>query len=271
MTSEELEKLGIPKDLHETPLLKEVKDLPTLAKVAVDLKAYQGSSIRIPGPEASEDDKKSFNEKLKKANPNLFEMPADQAEAAKVEDTLFERLGKPKDRTGYPALKDLGIETKMDEEGLRQQAAELGLTKKQYERMAKSTAKIAEERNQKESALAGELRKELGQAFEERLTAAAVLAKKAGLPDEFVQKLKNGAVPVAEAKGWIALAKGMNTEPGELGGQPSGGSSKITPAEAKERIAELYRNPALFDKSHPQHDELVKKLHEYTAATLPQG
>jgi hypothetical protein len=269
MTKEEMVAAKIPEDLHDNALLKEVKDLPTLAKVAVDLKSYQGQSIRIPGPESGDADKKEFHEKLKKAAPSLVEIPDDEKAAEPITDILLARLGKPKDRTGYPTLKDLGIETKMDEESLRAQADELGLTKKQYERMAKATAKIMEAQAQKNSELAKAIKSELGEAFEERLTAAAAVAKKLGRSAEFVEKLKNGAVNAEEAKSWINVAKAMGAEAGELGGQDGGGSQKITPSEARERIDELYRNPALHDKSHPRHPELVAKLLDYTRAANP--
>jgi hypothetical protein len=269
MTKDEMVAAKIPEELHENPMLKEVKDLPTLAKVAVDLKSYQGNSLRIPGPEASDTDKKEFTEKLKKANPKLIEMPEDAKEAEPVEELLFGRLGRPKDSTGYPSLKDLGVEPKLDEPGLRAQAHELGLTKKQYAKMVTTVAKVAADQAQKDSDLAKVLKSELGEAFEERLSAAAVAAKKLGRSDDFVQRLKNGAVNAEEAKSWINVAKSMGAEGNEMGGQDGSGSAKITPSEALDRIEELYRNPALHDKSHPRHAELVTKLHEYTAASEP--
>lgn len=273
MTKEEMVAAKIPEELHENPLLKETKDFASLAKIAVDLKSYQGNSIRVPGPEAGEKDKKEFAEKLKKHAPQLVELPEDAEKAAPVEDLLFERLGKPKEVKGYKALKELGVEVpegvKVNEDELRQLAHDLGLTNKQYAKMAKDAVAKRVDQHQKASDLRKQVKAELGDAMEERLLLAAATAKKLGRSDEYVQQLKNGAVPVEELRSWLGAAKALGTETSEIGNQGGGGKAKLTPAEAREREMEIRRNPALGDKSHPMHDELVQKLYEYTLAQDP--
>lgn len=272
MTKDEMVAAKIPEELHENALLKETKDMAGLAKIAVDLKAYQGNSIRVPGPEAPEQDKKEFHEKLKKHAPRLIELPEDQEKAIPVEELLFERLGKPKDAKGYKDLKALGVEVpdgvKVSEDDLRAIATNLGLTNRQYAKMAKDAVAKLTDQHQKTGELRKAVKAELGDAMEERLAAAAATAKKLGRSDEYVQQLKNGAVPVEEVRSWVAAAKALGTEPGELGGQPGGGG-KLTPSEAAERASEIRRNPALFDRSHPDHDRLVKRLFEYESAANP--
>lgn len=272
MTKEELAALKVPEALHENPLLKEIKDPASLAQVAVDLKSYQGTSIRIPSENASEADLKEFRDKLRTKVPTLVEVPDDPAQFALVEETLFERLGKPKEAKGYPALKDAKIElpegVEVNEDELRSYASKLGMTKKQFTIFAKQ---VVEERGAKVKANAEQvqaLKKELGPAFDERLSAAAVAAQKLGYSLEKVDAIRKGLVSVEDAKAWINVAKSLGTEGAELN-REGGGSPKMTPAEAREQIDELYRNPILNDRSNPRHADLLQKLVQLTAVAYP--
>lgn len=273
MTKDEMVALKIPEDLHENPTLKEVKDIPTLAKVLVDTKAFVGSSIRIPGKDAGEEDKKAFREKLKTSVPDLVELPADPTKFAEVEGQIFERLGRPKDAKEYPGLKDSGIEVpgevKLEETELRAIGHRLGMTKKQYLAFAKG---VVEERS-KEAALKSEaraaLKTKLGDAFDERLGAAAAAAKKLGASEAMVTALRTGNVPADQAELWIGVAKSIGTEGGEFNKDRESGKGKMTPNEAKAQLSEIRNNPALMDRGHPDQKRLTEKLVELTRIAYP--
>jgi hypothetical protein len=274
MTKEEMVALKIPEDLHENPTLKEAKDVASMAKAYVDTKAFVGSSIRIPGQDAGEEDKKAFREKLKTAAPELVEVPADPAKFAEVEGQLFEKLGRPKKVEEYPGLKESKIEVpaevRLDETELRKTAHGLGMTKKQYLVFAKN---VVDERT-KEAGLASEargaLKKELGDAFDERLSAAALAAKKHGMGEAFVTALRTGNIPPEQARGWIAVAKATGTEGSDFGrGGGESGKGKMTPREAQDALAELRKNPALFERNHPEQKRLTQKLVELTEIAYP--
>ena len=272
MTPEEMQKLGIPADLHANETLIQAKDVPTLAKMLVDTKAFVGGSIRIPGPDAGDEDKKAFRAKLKEKVPDLVEVPADPAKFAEVEGMLFEKLGRPKDAKEYPALKDLGVqvpaEVKIEEEQLRSYAHGLGLTKKQFAELAKAAVAERVKASQLTSEARIALKKELGDAFDERLLAAAAAAKKMGASDAEVDAIRTGNIPPHTAKNWINVAKAIGAEGAEFG-REGGGATKMTPAEAQAQIAELYNNPALKDKSHPDNKRLVNKLVELHRIAYP--
>lgn len=274
MTKEELTKLGVPPELHEDATLKEVKDVPTALKMVVDLKAYQGSSIRIPNKDAGEEVRKEFEAKLRERVPNLVEVPTDEEALAKVEPTLFERLGRPKDAKGYPSLKDAKIEVPegvtVDEEALRTTAGRLGLTKKQYVELARGAVEETTKVTQLRSENRAKLKTELGDAFEERLTAAAATAKKLGADDKLVTAIQRGAVEPEVAKLWINAAKSIGAEGSGLGtGGRGGGEGKMTPAEAEAAIQEMMRNSALFDGSHPDNQRLTRKFEELHKIAYP--
>lgn len=272
MNAEEMKALGIPDALHENPLLKEAKNAASLAQIAVDLKAYQGTSIRIPSENAGEADHAAFREKLREKVPSLIELPNDPEKLAPVEESIFERLGKPKEPKGYPVLKDAKVElpegVEVNEEELRAYAHDLGMTKKQYLAFAK---RVIEERSavvNHNSEQVKALKKELGSAFEERLTAAAAAAQKLGYGEERVEAIRTGRVSVEDAKAWINVAKTLGTEGSHLVND-GGGGGKVTREEALTQIEELYRNPAMNDRSNPRHADLLKRLTELTAIAYP--
>jgi hypothetical protein len=264
MTKEELAALKVDPSLHDDPTLKEIKDIPTALKVLVDTKAHVGASIRIPGPDAGEADRTAFRERLMKSVPDLVELPADPTKFQAAEGQIFERLGRPKEAKEYPSLKDAKIElpegVKVDEDQLRSYAHKLGFTKKQYATFAAEAVKERASLVALQSEARAALKKELGDAFDDRLTAAAVAAKKLGASEEMVNALKSGNVPAEQAKLWIGVAKSMGTEGGEFRQQEGGGSGKMTPDEAKTQIEEMYRNPAIHQKDHPDRVRLEQKL-----------
>lgn len=55
---------NLPEDYRNTTLIKEVKSIEDLAKMAVESQRLLGGSIRIPGEGASEDDQAAFRQKL---------------------------------------------------------------------------------------------------------------------------------------------------------------------------------------------------------------
>ena len=274
MTKDELTALKVDPSLHEDPTLKEIKDIPTALKVLVDTKAFVGKSIRLPSESASPEEREAFVTDITKKIPSLIALPADPAKLAEVEGTIFEKLGRPKDETGYPTVKELikelpdGVE--VDEKELRATAKRLGLTKKGYAELAKAAVEQRTAIVQRNSEQAKALKKELGEAAEERLTAAAAAAKKLGRSDDYVTALKNGAVPAEEAKAWINVAKSLGEEgKGFFTGQESG-NGRLTPDEAKAQIAELRRNPALTDSSNPEHGWAVERLYTLNKAAYPE-
>jgi hypothetical protein len=273
MTSEELTKLGVPPELHGDATLKEIKDVPTAMKVLVDLKSYQGQSIRIPSKEAGAEALAEFHARLKEKVPSLIDVPTDETELGKVEDVVLGRFGKPKDAKGYPSLADAKIElpegVKIDEDNLRELAIKLKLTKSGYLELARSTVAEQTNRVQLGSEHRKALKTELGEAFEERLLAAASIAKKLGADDATVQAVKNGAADPALTRQYLAAAKLAGEEGGGLGGNSGGGNGKLTPAEAEQKFNEILRNPALFDGADPTHADLVAKRDYYAKIAWP--
>lgn len=266
MTPEQMKTLGIPEEYHNEPIFKDAPDLPTVFKITRDLNSYKGSAIRVPGPEASEADRKEFSEKLKKHAPNLVALPEKEEER---EAALMERLGTPKEAKEYAPPKDHGLPDNVIER-LRAEAKEEGLTKRQFERRVEREKKAFGDATARETAAQTALKQKLGASFEETLTAAAAAAQRLGASAEVVEAVRTGKVDAAVAQTYINASKALGTEPGDLGGHRGGGPTRLTPDEISSRIAEIYKNPAFLNKSDPQHATMVQRLYDYNKMLLPE-
>lgn len=264
---------ALPEDIRNSEAIKDFKDTTAFVKSFIETKSFLGNAIRIPGPDAGEPDKKAFRDRLKERVPDLVELPADPTKLAEQESMIFERLGRPKEAKEYPSLKDAKVEiaegVTVDEEQLRGYAQKLGLTKKQYVELAKEVVTERSKAVAASSEARKALRTELGDAFEERLSAAAVAARKLGASEAMVKALKEGNVPAEQAKLWIGVAKSMGTEGSEFGSREGGGSGRMTPQEAEAQIAEIYRNPLINDKA--RNGPLVAKLVELHGIAYPEA
>lgn len=267
MTPEQMAALNIPAEYHREQIFVEAPDLATVFKVARDLNAYKGASIRVPGPEASAAEKQEFAAKLTKHAPSLIALPEKEEER---EAALLERLGVPKEAKEYAPPAEHGLpEAVLD--ALRAEAKEEGLTKKQFERRVERAKLAHAEVTRKETEAMAALKKDLGPAFEESLLQAAAVAKKLGRSDEEVQAIKAGRVPVETAKTFLAAAKALGESSGDLGGiEGAGGPKRLTREEVTSRIQEIYRNPAFLQKGHPQYRDLQAKLLDYNRMLYPE-
>jgi hypothetical protein len=74
----------LPEELRAEPMFKDVPDVATLAKVARDLKAYQGRSLALPADDADEAARKEFEARLAEKAPSLAKaVEFEKAETAK--------------------------------------------------------------------------------------------------------------------------------------------------------------------------------------------
>jgi hypothetical protein len=261
---------ALPEDLRGEPMFKDIPDVPTLAKVARDSKAALGGAIRPPGPDASPEARKEFVEKLQKHAPEVVFIPEDEKARGEVEASIWARLGKPKDAKEYALPKDV----EMPEQhlaALRAEAAEEGLTRRQFEARAKRVAAALGEAVKADGETRAALKRELGAAFDERIGTVAATLEKLGFPEGQLKAVKAGLVDVATFKALAAVAKGFG-EQREVAGQGGGSSGTLTPTEAKLQLAELRGRKEYWDRSaNPLlHAQLVEKALELTRLAHPE-
>ncbi len=241
---------ALPEDLKAEAMFKDIPDVPTLAKVARDLKAFQGTAIRIPGQDAGPEARKEFLGKLTEKVPELVLVPEDEKARAEVEESIYQRLGKPKDAKEYSleavkdALKDLPEGLKLNEEELRATAAGLGLTKKQFAALAKAVGTTTAGAMKAAAEADAALRKEWGSAYDERTAQARAAAAKLGVPEAEVARM-----PPQLLRVFANAAKAVGGETRQVGGQVGGAGGAMTPAEAAAQRAEIRGRKEFWDTS----------------------
>lgn len=256
------------------PLVTEAPDFATFVKTAQDLKAYQGASLRIPGPEASAEDRTAFHAKLAEKVPGVYYMPdpenADQVKA------LRRKLGAPDDAAGYTFTAPEGGDL---DEGLTAQyrtwVNDLDMSQEQADTIYKNfneyqLAAINGMKGEHQGKL-NELKAELGVTYPDRIKKINFLLSKypgtevmqeSMLKDEFPPHVVRLFSQMSDQ----LLGEGMQMV-GAAGQEPTG----VNPEEARNRAAEVRAHPAFLDDHHPQHAEMVKKHLEYMKQANPSA
>jgi len=235
-------KESLSDELRADKSLENIKDVEGLAKSYVHAQKLVGADkIPVPNKYATEDD---WN-------------------------AVYEKLGRPADPNGYKY--DLPEDQKIDETALKSfsdQAHKLGLLPGQANGMVKfyneMTAASLQEADTKATAAreasSTELKKEWGQAFDQKITQAANLAKSVGATELFNANMADGTKlgdhPVM-IKAFAELAGKM----GEDTITQSSGPVFQTPAQLEKEIGELTMpGSAYWDKNHPNHKAAVSEV-----------
>ena len=245
---------GLDVSVKEHPSLKNFKNPGDLAKSWVEAQKLIGrDKIPVPGEKATKEDW----------------------------DTVFDRLGRPKDKTGYQIpdkkLPD-GFPAPKAEflENLKQKAHELGLLPGQlnglYEWFMDSETnefnQYSSERDKQRGEAENALRKRWGKAYEQNYQIAEQAVNKYGT-EEFINKLKaTGLNNDPDTIEFIAnMAKNFSED--KITGKPPG--LTLSPDEARAKIASIQaeamkdRNHWMNNKHHPEHEygmKMWKDLHE---------
>ena len=235
-------KVSLSDDVKADKSLENIKDINALAKSYIHAQKMVGSDkIPVPNKYATEDD---WN-------------------------AVYEKLGRPKTADGYKF--DLPQDKQVDEVSLKEfssQAHKLGLLPNQAQGMVKFyneiTAKSLQDADNK--ALAAretstkELKQEWGQAFDQKVSQAATLAKSVGatelLDTNLADGTKLGDHPVM-IKAFAELANKM----GEDSIVQASGPTYLTPNQIEKQIGELTQTgSAYWDKNHTNHEAAVQEV-----------
>ena len=235
-------KASLSEDLKADKSLENINDIESLAKSYVHAQKMVGADkIPVPNKYATEKDW----------------------------DAVYEKLGRPKTSDGYKF--DLPQDKQVDEVSLKEfstQAHKLGLLPGQAQGMVKfyneMTAKSLQDADSK--ALAArenstkELKQEWGQAFDQKVSQAATLAKSVGATELLNANLADGTKlgdhPVM-IKAFAELASKM----GEDSIVQASGPTYLTPSQIDKQIGELTQTgSAYWDKNHPNHSDAVQEV-----------
>lgn len=252
---------ALPDDLKADPNVAKFKSPADLAKGYVEASKLIGGSIRPPGPDASPEARQEYIKKVLETAPELI--------VAGDEEVLYKRLGRPDKEEEY----ELDEETAkaVDLEEARKQAKAAGLTKKQFQALAKQTANaraaLADAAAKEHQAL----KQEWGYAHSDRVLAAAAAARKMGMDDATVAAIAAGTVPAQQLRFFYSAAKVAGVDAKEITRERSGeAAGRVAPAEAKAQLAEIRSRPEFWNRSlNPSlHDSLVEKVVKLTEAAM---
>lgn len=237
---------ALPDDIKGNASISTFADVGQMAKSFIEMKSYQGNSIHIPGEDAGDEQRAQFIEKLINKAPNVMMKP--DFTDPKQSTEFYRTLGMPEKADGYEYTPPEGKQIDTNKVAqFRELAHSIGLSKTQFtdfitkiteSDIADADAAIATQKN-----AMGELNKEWGMATKERVDAAISIAERTKAPDHVIESIKKGELAPDMVK-WIhSLSVSIGNEGNNLGDLPDTQNSSMTPAEAKEKIAEIYANP----------------------------
>lgn len=265
-------------DVQSAPGLSKFQSVDDLARSYLNLEAMNGTSIRIPGQDASEADRRAFTEKLVKDVPELmFRPPVDEDPEAR--EKFLATLGRPQKPEMYtdPEIEGADVAPGDDSGAFKELAYELGLTNDQYQGLVEAVV---------ENGLAGQhelesefvkeihqLKNEWGQSYGDRYRAALDVAAKTGAPEEVVQLFKDGTVHPDTVRWLYGLAKQFGGEGSELTLQPGGANIDNAPAEANARIQEMLNNKEhpYWKSGHPDNQKALQEMIRLQKIANPQA
>lgn len=249
-----LKELDSTPELRDDPAIKDFNDLPSFVKSFKETKAFVGSSLRPPGPNASDADKADFYAKLATHAPHLVPVKDGDAEAEKA---LWSKLGRPAKRDDYAFKAPDGVDLNL--EGLRDAAEAAGLTKKQFEAMASRTVQGMTAATAKQNEGITALKTEWATAYDTKLRNAAAVAAQMGENEVVVGAIIAGRMSPDALRRWDKIATAIGKEEGQNGGIPRpDAKGGMTRDEAMRQFKEIQRQPGYFKESSPDHEQLVK-------------
>jgi len=242
-----------------------IKDVQGLIKQHMDAQSYMGNSIRVPGEDAGEDDRKAFYEKLRKHAPDLIPAPNDPDSKKKV----FEALGMPEKSSDYSVEVPEVLAPQFNDDRLsmfREAAHKHNLTKEQFEGVMKEVLSV--DASQYETMTAEHekgiqsLKNEWGNAFDQRTAAVNKLIEGTGAPEQLANMAKEGTLDASVVKWLYDLGSRMGADESLNMTIDTGSGGAITPSEANDKLQEILNNREhpYWISSHPDHKNAVDKV-----------
>ncbi len=261
-------KENLPEDIAGDKSLESFEDVGALAKAFIDTKADVGRSIRIPGPDAGDDDIDSFNSRLMEAVPGLMRVP--NPEDAESMNQVYDKLGRPKEADGYEMPEgipegEIGKQFEAQLIEMRKTAHAAGLTKAQFDAQAKVLVEnLNNQLNENAGAIADEqdqLRMEWGNATESKHKSILDLLNQTDAPESLREGIINRKLPADMVKWFDSMVTALSDGP-QMQFQGQQDKSRVTPKEAESQINEIMARDEYWDPTSPQQKGLVDKVVE---------
>ena len=260
--------------MRANPGLADIADVNGLAQQFLDLQSYQGTSIRLPGPDATPETRADFLKKLGSHVPELI--PAPQPDDAAGNDALWKHLGRPDEATGYKVPVMEGVDEGFGDRVIAAMPDfhSLGLTQGQLDGvLAMDMKRQGEEQSRAASTMqAGhaELHAEWGMTYEPRVQRAKAFAAKSGAPEGLVKAIEANQLDAGTIKWLHQLSEAVGTEGLQVAGQQGGAEpGAMTPVEAMARAKECLEAMTNMRPNDPRYQALIDKRMVYMKMADP--
>lgn len=224
-----------------------------------NMRSRMGSSIRIPGEDAGEEDRAAFHKRLQEKVPGLMPTPNFDDETTLSE--LYAKMGRPEKKEDYkvPEFKNSKGEKvegigKEFVEFYKDLAFKAGMSQKKFEETL--TALIGKSITEGENAQHARsqdmeaLSKEWGAALDRNISTVTTFLAQSDAPKAVIDAVKGGNADSTTMKWLYNLATKTVGKPGSFQDDNSS-SGAMTPGEAAIKISEIRNN-----KQHPYNNKL---------------
>lgn len=256
----------LPEEVAEWDEFKNAETPEAFWNQMTNHRRFLGQSIRIPGEDASAEDRQAFNKRLMEKVPDLMPRPnLDDEEAAA---NFYNSIGRPETHDGYE-FKPEGFDDDGDKEAFDTFSKIMhkhGLNQRQFKGIMGDLQKIGEDDKtasaQAIQAAQEELKKEWGADMDSRLKVIQNVAEKTGAPEAFVNMIKEKRINKDAAVWLYNLGVQLAGEGTGIIGDNSGDSLGLSPDEAKMQISEIRNNKEhpYWHKSDPGHKAARAKV-----------
>jgi len=247
---------SIPEEIRGHKSLDTIKDVGSLAKGYVNAQSMIGADkIALPGKHATDDDWNNVYTKLgRPEEPSGYELSNNLPEGQEPNEKMLEWFKGTAHKAGLSPRQAQIVLQDYNEMNQSQSSVDTG----QAEQMVMDTET--------------ELKKEYGQAFEDRMSTGNAVAKQFGAEGIDEIQLADGRTLGDHPdiiKMMVNIGQFMKEKMGEdtLEGVKSNGA--MAPSEAAAKLAEI-RAPGgpLWDARHPEHDWYVQESLRLTEITI---
>lgn len=247
---------GLPDDLKDHQALRNISDVPTLAKTMIHAQSMVGAEkIAVPGKWATDEDWDQVYTKLGRPDAaDMYEFETGEAQLDQDFVSNFREVAHKAGLSNRQAQELVGWYTSMTDDA-SPEAQQVNID------AARDTA-------------TAELRQEYGNAFDDRIALGDNYIAEFGVDGLDDLHLDDGTPLLnhpAFIKTVINAAQYIQSNVSEDKLIGDKGSQAMTPAEADQKIQELMRKDSPYwDQRHPMHHSTVNEVQKYMQFKFPE-
>ena len=233
---------SLPEGLRDAPYFKNAESPDQVLADLTNAAAWQGNSMRIPGPDAPPEQRMEVAQKAMEKMPELMLTP--NREDPERMDALWKQMGRPESPDGYQAPEGADLAD------LKAFAHQANLTAEQFQTLADN---MVTNQNQSMEKAQLELQsqyqtlsQEWGAAYDQNMQDIGKLLSNA--PDSVKQAYESKTLPADQLR-WLHEISQLGSESAQVPGQAEAAPRIMNPDDARAQLGEI--EARLFDVNCP--------------------